>query len=240
MTNNLALSALYVSKLYSSGATAHKALDRVSLDIRCGEFVSIVGPSGCGKSTLLNIMAGLDTPSSGVICIGKFEISEMSDHDRTKLRRNDIGFVFQSFRLLPTFSAVENVAWPLEFQGYSIPKAAEEARQVLISVGISGKAIDRFPAELSGGEQQRVAIARALVIAPKIILADEPTGNLDVDRGDEILQLLRASADNDGTSVVMVTHDRRAAEFSDRVIHLCDGRISELSDEVQPGWETRS
>ncbi len=221
-----------VGKQYGSGAQAVAAVDEVSLCVRQGESVSIMGPSGCGKSTLLNLIAGLDTPDCGRVVVAGRNLSRLSDNARSHLRLHDIGFVFQSFCLLPTFSVEENVVWPLELQGVKGRVARERAREALRQTGLSDAVLPRRPAELSGGEQQRVAIARALASEPLLLLADEPTGNLDTRSGEAVLTLLRELNTTRGLTVIMVTHNTYAAMYGDRTIELRDGRI--VSDVSTP------
>jgi len=214
-----------VSKHYGTGQQVLPALSDVDLGVPNAEFLSIMGPSGCGKSTLLNLIAGLDTPTSGRVIVAGHELAHMSDDARSDLRLKHIGFVFQSFNLFPTFTVEENVVWPLEFLGVRWRKARERAQAILGEVGIDPSARDRRPAELSGGEQQRVAIARALVAEPQLLLADEPTGNLDSHTGQAILDLLRRLNAQHDLTVVMVTHNTFAATYGHRTIELRDGRI---------------
>jgi putative ABC transport system ATP-binding protein len=214
-----------VSKSYGLGPQVFWALREVSLQITNGEFLSIMGPSGSGKSTLLNIMAGLDVPSSGRVFVSEANLAGLSDDARSDARLRNIGFVFQSLNLFPTFSVEENVSWPLEFQGIGSRDAARCAGQVLEQVGVSASARRRRPAELSGGEQQRVAMARALVTQPRILLADEPTGNLDSKTGQAILDILRSLNVERSLTVVLVTHSAFAATYGHRTIELCDGQI---------------
>jgi putative ABC transport system ATP-binding protein len=214
-----------VSKAYSSGRHQVQALSDVSLEIPTGEFVSVMGRSGSGKSTLLNLMAGLDVPSGGTVCVAGCDLAGLSDDRLSDLRLRRIGFVFQGFNLFPSFSVLENVAWRLEFVGTPRRRARVEAAAVLEEVGIGTDAGDRRPAELSGGEQQRVAIARALVTRPQILLADEPTGNLDSQTGTHILHLLRALNRERRLTVVLVTHSTFAATVGHRTIELSDGCI---------------
>jgi len=214
-----------VSKFYGSGAAAVNAVADVSLVVSNGEFVSIMGPSGCGKSTLLHVIAGLDTPSSGRIVVAGHDLAALSDDARSNLRLRHIGFVFQAFNLFPTFTVEENVAWPLEFLGYRWPQALERAAVALEQVGVAAGARRRLPAEISGGEQQRVAVARALATDPQLLLADEPTGNLDTRTGQAILDLLRRLNRERRLTVVMVTHNTFAATYGHRTIELRDGRI---------------
>jgi putative ABC transport system ATP-binding protein len=214
-----------VSKQYGAGAATVPAVNDVSLRIRAGEFVSIMGPSGCGKSTLLNLIAGLDTPDGGHVVVGGHDLASLSDDQRSDIRLHHIGFVFQSFNLFPTFTVEENVGWPLEFLGQRWRQARERARAVLEQVGVARGALARRPAELSGGEQQRVAVARALVTNPLLLLADEPTGNLDSRTGQAILDLLRGLNAERGLTVVMVTHSTFAATYGHRTIELRDGQV---------------
>jgi len=214
-----------VSKRYGSGSQSVAAAVDVSLRVRPGEFVSIMGPSGCGKSTLLNLIAGLDTPDDGRVMVAGHDLAQLSDDARSDLRLNHIGFVFQSFHLLPTFTVEENVAWPVELQGLRTRQARDRARTALDQAGIPNAALRRFPAELSGGEQQRVAIARALATKPLLLLADEPTGNLDSRTGVAILDLLRALNRTEGVTIVMATHSMFAGAYGHRTIDVCDGQI---------------
>ncbi|HTU22917.1 MAG TPA: ABC transporter ATP-binding protein [Gemmataceae bacterium] len=210
-----------VTKVYAQGSRMVHALRGVSLCIREGEFVSITGPSGSGKSTLLHLLGALDVPTTGSIRFADHDLKALSERKRSLLRRRRIGFVFQSFNLLPTLTAVENVALPLVLAGQG--SSHRRALDALDRVGLSGRA-DHLPEQMSGGEMQRVAIARALVTDPDLILCDEPTGNLDSVNAQEILLRLRSLPDGQRT-VVLVTHDPQAAALGDRTIHLCDGRL---------------
>ena len=212
-----------VSKQFD-GKRKVTALDGVELEVGRGEMVSIVGPSGSGKSTLLNLIGGLDRPSTGAVFIDGEDLSGLSDDALTHVRRDKIGFIFQFFNLLPTLSCLENVALPLHLRGWSRKKIDARARELLDLVGL-GKRLDHLPEELSGGERQRVAIARALSIYPPILLADEPTGNLDTHTGAEILRLLHDLHDRLGATILIVTHDLRVAASCERKLSLCDGRI---------------
>jgi putative ABC transport system ATP-binding protein len=214
-----------VGKQYGAGPHAVVAVADVSLQIAAGEFVSVMGPSGCGKSTLLNLVAGLDTADSGRVVVGGQDLARLSDDERSDLRLHHIGFVFQSFNLFPTFTVEENVAWPLEFLGHGSARARGRARQTLEQVGVARAATARRPAELSGGEQQRVAVARALVTNPMLLLADEPTGNLDSRTGQAVLDLLRGLNLERALTVVMVTHSTFAATYGHRTVELRDGHI---------------
>jgi putative ABC transport system ATP-binding protein len=226
-----AVSAQAVTRRFGEGEAAVDALRGVTIDIPAGQFTAIMGPSGSGKSTLMHLLAGLDRATAGSVHIGSHDITTMSDKALTRLRREHIGFVFQSFNLLPTLSAEENVLLPLTIAGR---KADREALDALLErVGLSERRRHR-PAELSGGQQQRVAIARALISEPTVLFADEPTGNLDSAAGGQVLDLLRDAVDLDGQTTVMVTHDPRAAARADRVLFLADGRIvSDLGDPTE-------
>ena len=218
---DIAVSAEGLGRRYGEGEAAIDALGDVSVQFPKGQFAAVMGPSGSGKSTLLHCLAGLDVPTSGQVVIDGTVLGRLNDRDLTVLRRTAIGFIFQSFNLLPMLTARENVELPLRIAGRS---DAARVEQVLREVGLSDRASHK-PAELSGGQQQRVAIARALVSRPTVIFADEPTGNLDSASGHEILDLLRAAVDDDGRTVVMVTHDPRAATIADRVLMLSDGHV---------------
>jgi putative ABC transport system ATP-binding protein len=213
-----------VRKVYGRGETEVCALSAVSLDISEGEFVSVVGPSGSGKSTLLHLLGGLDQPTSGEIVIGGTPISGMTDDEITIFRRRKIGFVFQFFNLLPTLTAEENVALPLLLDGRAWRTVRPNVEAVLEQVGL-GRRRGHRPDELSGGEMQRVAIARALVIDPLLILADEPTGNLDTRTGEQILGLIHDANRSRGATVLLVTHDARAASYGTRTVTMQDGAI---------------
>ncbi len=202
------------------------ALEHVDLLIGRGEMVSIIGPSGSGKSTLLNLIGGLDTPTSGQIEIDGSRLSGLPDDDLTRMRRDKIGFIFQFFNLLPTLNCTENVSIPLHLRGWPKKKIEERARELLNLVGLGGR-VDHLPDELSGGERQRCAIARALSVYPPVLLADEPTGNLDTHTGADILKLIRDVHARLGATVLIVTHDIEVAESCGRVITLRDGRVVE-------------
>jgi putative ABC transport system ATP-binding protein len=214
-----------VSKRYGEGPQAVAALSEVSLAVPPGQFVSVMGESGSGKSTLLNLVAGLDAPSSGRVLLDGRDLWTLDENARSDLRLTQLGIVFQSFSLFPTFTVEENVAWRLEFQGVPWRRARSLARAALDEVEIDRRACGRLPAELSGGEQQRVAIARALVTDPRLLLADEPTGNLDSRTGEAILRLLAALNGGRGLTVIMVTHSAYAATFGHRTVRLRDGRV---------------
>jgi putative ABC transport system ATP-binding protein len=211
-------------KEYELGQHLVKALDGVSLSVVEGEFVAVMGPSGSGKSTLLHLLGGLDRPSAGEITLAGQMVSLLSDYQATLVRRRNVGFVFQFFNLLPTLSAEENILLPLIIDGKKLRDFKERLDMVLKRVGLEERRHHR-PDQLSGGEQQRVALARALITQPAILLADEPTGNLDTQTGTAMMQLLRESAKEMNQAIIMVTHDPRAAAYADRVVFLRDGRI---------------
>jgi putative ABC transport system ATP-binding protein len=210
------------SKVYGRGETEVRALDDVTIEFEGGGFTAIMGPSGSGKSTLLHCLAGLDRLTSGSVWIGDTDLSKLGERQLTRLRRDEIGFVFQSFNLVPTLSASENISLPQLLAGRH--PDAPWFDDVVRRIGLSDR-LEHRPSELSGGQQQRVAVARALVARPRIVLADEPTGNLDSRSGAEVLALLRRAVDDIGQTVVMVTHDAGAAAHSDRVVFLADGRL---------------
>jgi putative ABC transport system ATP-binding protein len=211
-----------LTKVYGEGQAEVRALDGVTLDIYSGEFTAIMGPSGSGKSTLMHCCAALDTPTSGTVTVDGVELAGLKDKELTRLRRDRIGFVFQSFNLVPTLSAEENILLPLSIAGRKPDR--EWYGTVISTVGLQDRLSHR-PNELSGGQQQRVAVARALASRPSVVFADEPTGNLDSRAGAEVLHLLQRSVDEFGQTVVMVTHDPVAAGYTDRVLFLADGRV---------------
>jgi putative ABC transport system ATP-binding protein len=224
-----AVTATSVTRRYGEGESAVDALRGVTLEVPAGQFTAVMGPSGSGKSTLMHLLAGLDTPTAGTVHIGGRDITNMRDRQLTKLRREHIGFVFQSFNLLPTLTAEENILLPLSISGRKPARAEVEA--LIARVGLTDRR-DHRPSELSGGQQQRVAIARALITRPTVLFADEPTGNLDSASGAEILALLREAVELDGQTTLMVTHDAHAAAIADRVVFIGDGRI--VSDLAEP------
>ncbi len=217
----------HLTKSYGSASTAVTALDDISIGIRKGEFTAIMGPSGSGKSTLMHIMAGLDTATEGRVWIGNTEITDLDDTELTMIRRRRVGFVFQSFNLVPTLDIEGNILLPFELDGRT-PSTEERAwiDELIGSLGLSSRLRHR-PHELSGGQQQRVAIARALGSRPQLVFADEPTGNLDSRTGREVLGMLAAASSNSGQSIAMVTHDPIAASFADRILILADGKVVE-------------
>jgi len=223
----IAARAVDATKVYGKGDTAVRALDHVSLDVSTGAFTAIMGPSGSGKSTLMHCLAGLDSLTSGHVFIGDIELSELNDAALTRVRRERLGFVFQSFNLISTLSAEENILLPTKLAGARADR--EWVDQVIATVGL-GDRLRHRPSELSGGQQQRVAVARALASRPDVVFADEPTGNLDSRSGAEVLRLLRESADRYGQTIVMVTHDPTAAAWADRAVFLGDGRVVDQVD----------
>ncbi|HTW17152.1 MAG TPA: ABC transporter ATP-binding protein [Nocardioides sp.] len=220
-TSTIACRVRNLTKTYGTGQAEVRALDDVTVDIHDGEFTAVMGPSGSGKSTLMHCLAALDRPDGGQVFVGDQELSALDDKALTRLRRDEIGFVFQSFNLVPTLSAEENLLLPLAIAGRK--PDPEWYAAIVDTVGIRDR-LRHKPNELSGGQQQRVAVARALVSRPQIVFADEPTGNLDSHSGAEVLDLLRRSADA-GQTIVMVTHDPVAASYTDRVLFLADGRV---------------
>ncbi len=226
-----AVRAVNLTRTFEVGETTVEALRSINLEVGKGQFVALVGPSGSGKSTLLNLVGGLDRPTDGQLWVDGEELSASKEKALTEHRRRRVGFVFQSFNLLPRLTAVENVALPLIFVGVAERERIERAGELLAQVGLSDR-LDHRPTQLSGGEQQRVAIARALVNRPAIILADEPTGNIDTATGAEIMALLRRLNRQQGVTLLLVTHDHEAASFADRIIQLRDGQI--IGQEVTP------
>jgi len=222
-----------LTKIYKLGKVEVPALQGVSFSVEKGEFVSIVGPSGSGKSTLFYILGGLTPPTSGSVIIDGVDFGQLSDGQRTAMRKQKIGFVFQKFNLLPTLSARDNIIIAHDIAGKNGGIDEAHLKRVADFLGISDR-LDHRPAEMSGGQQQRVALARALVNRPSIILADEPTGNLDSKSSDQVLKMLRQSNQEFGQTVLMITHNPAAATYGDRVIHMRDGEI--VSEEQDPQW----
>ena len=212
-------------KIYNPGENEVRALDHVSLEIKKGELVAIIGQSGSGKSTFMNMLGCLDVPTSGKYYLNGTDVSEMSDNELSEVRNREIGFIFQGFNLIQNLTALENVELPLVYRGVGKKERRELSLTALDKVGLSGR-LDHRPAQMSGGQQQRVAIARAIAQAPPIILADEPTGNLDSHSTGEIMQILR-DLHKEGRTVILITHDNDIAERADRVIRISDGRIVE-------------
>jgi len=226
-----------LTKVYGQGETAVTALDHVNVAVEAGEFVAVMGPSGCGKSTLLHLVGGLDRPTAGRVVLDGNDLAALSDDRLTVLRRRQIGFIFQFFNLIPILTAAENASLPLLLDGVKPGEARAQAQKWLERLGLGDRLASR-PDQLSGGQQQRVAIARALVTEPALVLADEPTGNVDTRAGEEIAGLLRQAVTDWQQTVLMVTHDPRIAAYADRIVFLKDGRVVEqaqLRDEKQEG-----
>jgi putative ABC transport system ATP-binding protein len=227
--DSIVLAARELVKEYATGRATVRALDGVSLDVRRGRFVAVMGPSGSGKSTLLHLLGGLDSPTTGDVLLEGTALSAMSDKEVTLARRHRIGFVFQFFNLVPVLSVAENVALPAVIDGKRPSEYAERLDHVVKLVGLTDWR-EHLPSEISGGQQQRVAIARALFTEPAVLLADEPTGNLDSRTSQEVLDLLKEAQRDLGQTVVMVTHDHNAAAYADEIVLLEDGRISDTLD----------
>jgi putative ABC transport system ATP-binding protein len=221
-----------LKKIYTTDEVETTALNNVNLEISEGEFCAIMGPSGCGKSTLLNIMGLLDNPTEGEYHFMDYEVSDKSERERAKLRKGNIGFIFQSFNLIDELTVFENVELPMLYLGASAEERKEKAEAALERMSMMHRR-NHFPQQLSGGQQQRVAIARAVVADANLILADEPTGNLDSDHGDEVMKLL-AELNEQGTTIVMVTHSPHDADYARRVIHLFDGNV--VTENMQEGF----
>jgi len=221
--SNIAAKAESASKIYGSGENEVKALDNVSVSFERGKFSAIMGPSGSGKSTLMHCIAGLDALTEGNVFIGDTDLSQLNDKEITKLRREKIGFIFQSFNLIPTLNAYENITLPLTLG----KKSGDDAwiKQVIDTISLKDR-LDHRPSELSGGQQQRVAVARALATQPEIIFADEPTGNLDSKSGSDILKFMRRAVTDLKQTIVMVTHDAVSASYADRIVFLADGHVA--------------
>jgi len=216
-----------IRRHYLLGDEIVRALDGITVDIYEGEFISIMGPSGSGKSTFFNMIGGLDTPTSGKIFMNGEDISELSERQQAYLRCHNIGYIFQTFNLIPVMSALENVSLPLIFSGLPIEEAEEKAADKLTRVGL-GERVHHLPLELSGGQQQRVAVARALANDPSLILADEPTGNLDLKTGQEIISLLHSLKEEHGVTIISATHDMKMLSNSDRVLWILDGKVDKM------------
>ena len=212
-----------IKKVFRTDDVETWALQNVSLEVKEGEFVAIMGPSGCGKSTLLNILGLIDNPTEGTYMLNGTDVSRMQENERTELRKGTIGFVFQSFNLIEELNVTENIELPLLYMGISRSERRRRVQEIMERVGIAHRA-KHFPCQLSGGQQQRVAIARAVIPSPKIILADEPTGNLDSRNGREVMDLL-AELHREGTTIIMVTHSQHDANYADRIVNLFDGEV---------------
>jgi len=231
MMTTLLLSAHALTKSYLQGQRRLSVLDALDLNIEAGERVALLGRSGSGKSTLLNLLGGIDAPDSGTICIKGTQLQDLDERQRTLFRRQHVGYIYQAFNLIPTLTAQENVALPLELNGYSLPDAASGAADILGQVGLS-EHLSVFPDQLSGGEQQRVAIARALVHQPTLVLADEPTGNLDAETGQQVLSLLENLLADRRHGLFIVTHSAAVAKRADRVLTLVAGRLRVTADQL--------
>ncbi len=227
--NKPVIQVIGLKKIYRVGETKVKALNGVDFEINKGEFCAIVGTSGSGKSTLLNMLAGLEKPSKGEVIIAGEHIERMSESQLVQFRREHVGFIFQSFNLLGTMNAVENVALPLSFRGMGKKERLELAMETLKLVGLTKHAKHR-PTQMSGGQQQRVGVARALVVNPEIIFADEPTGNLDSNTSEEVMHLMQRVVREQQQTLVMVTHDNHLATYADRIFHIIDGKIVSIED----------
>ncbi|OQB21069.1 MAG: ABC transporter ATP-binding protein YtrE [Firmicutes bacterium ADurb.Bin182] len=215
-----------VKKVYRVGTVNINALNGVDLAVKAGEICCVVGRSGSGKSTLLNVMAGLEAPTSGEIVIAKQHVEKMTQSELIRFRQKHVGFIFQSFNLMPYYTALENVALPLSFRGVPKEKREKRAREILKAVGL-GTHLNHKPMQMSGGQQQRVGIARALVSDPEIVFADEPTGNLDSKTSDEVMNMMCGIARDQGRTLILVTHDPKMAAYTDRVINLLDGKVTD-------------
>lgn len=224
MERALAVDVRAVRKGYWEGDREHVVLDGVDASVAVGERVAVLGPSGSGKSTLLNLIGGIDRPDAGTIRVGGVDLTALPERDRTAFRREHLGFIFQFFNLLPTLTVLENLLLPLELNGASGPDETERAHALLEAVGLADRA-GAYPDRLSGGEQQRVAVARAIVHRPRLVLADEPTGNLDEDTGETVVALLDELVERDGLSLVVVTHSRELAGHMDRMLRVSHGRV---------------
>ena len=226
-----AATATAASKIYGSGDSEVRALDGVTIAFEKGKFTAIMGPSGSGKSTLMHCVAGLDSLTSGSVAIGDTQLESLSDKDLTTLRREQVGFIFQAFNLIPTLNAMENIMLPLSLGGQE--GDMEWINKVIDTIGLRDR-LEHRPSELSGGQQQRVAVARALASRPSVIFADEPTGNLDSKTGGEVLGFMRRAVSDLGQTIVMVTHDANAASYADRIVFLKDGKIAGEMTEPNP------
>ena len=230
------LEATGITKTIDTGTHRVEILRGVDLELPAGQFTAIMGASGSGKSTLLGLLAGLDTPTSGKVIIDGVDITGLNEDALALVRGRKIGFVFQSYQLIPTLTAEENVLLPFELSGGDVASGMTRARELLTSVGLADR-MDHYPVQLSGGEQQRVALARAFMCKPPILMADEPTGNLDSVNGAHVLDLLISLNQREGTTLVLVTHDRALASRADRIVTLSDGQV--VADEIQPAGAVR-
>jgi putative ABC transport system ATP-binding protein len=226
---DIVIRALNVKRYYGAGDTVTKALDGISLNVYRGEYLSIMGPSGSGKSTFFNMIGGIDSPTEGMVFIDEIDVARLDAFELAWMRCNKIGYIFQSYNILPTLTALENVTLPMRFAGLTPDEAREKGAEILKAVGL-GDRIDHRPYELSGGQQQRVAVARAMANDPVIILADEPTANLDVDTGEEVIRLLCDLKRDRGLTIISATHDMKMLDVSDRILWIRDGRIHRLEE----------
>ena len=226
---DIVIRAINVKRYYGEGDNITKALDGVTIDIYRGEYLSIMGPSGSGKTTLFNMIGGIDSPTQGMVFIDEIDVAQLDSYELAWMRCNKIGYIFQSYNILPVLTALENITLPMTFAGLSPDEAREKGAEILKSVGLGDRIFHR-PYELSGGQQQRVAVARAIANDPVIILADEPTGNLDVKTGAEIIDLLCQLKDERGITVISATHDMKMLDVSDRILWIRDGRIHRLEE----------
>ena len=225
----IVIRALDVKRYYGSGDAVTKALDGVSLQVYRGEYLAIMGPSGSGKTTLFNMIGGIDTPPAGLVFIDEIDVARLDAFEMAWMRCNKIGYIFQSYNILPTLTALENVTLPMRFAGLKPDEAREKGAEILEAVGLGDRLFHR-PYELSGGQQQRVAVARAMANDPVIILADEPTANLDVETGEEIIELLAELKRDRGLTVISATHDMKMLDVSDRILWIRDGRVQRLEE----------
>ena len=226
---DIVIRAIGVKRYYGEGETVTKALDGISLDVFRGEYLSIMGPSGSGKTTLFNVIGGLDSPTEGMVFIDEIDVAQLDSYELAWLRCHKVGYIFQMYNILPILTALENLTLPMVFAGTSADDAREKAADILNTVGLGERAFHR-PYEMSGGQQQRVAIARALANDPVIILADEPTANLDVDTGREIIELLVRLKEEKGITVISATHDMKMLDVSDRILWIRDGKAQRLEE----------
>ena len=226
---DIAIRAIDVKRYYGSGEALTRALDGVTLDVRRGEYLSIMGPSGSGKSTLFNMIGGIDSPTEGMVFIDEIDVAQLDSYELAWMRCHKIGYIFQSYNILPVLTALENVTLPMLFAGLSSDEALDKGAEILRLVGLGDRIFHR-PYEMSGGQQQRVAVARAIANDPVIILADEPTANLDVATGAEIIELLSRLKAEQGITVISATHDMKMLDVSDRVLWIRDGRVQRLED----------
>ncbi|MCK5805619.1 MAG: ABC transporter ATP-binding protein [Lentisphaeria bacterium] len=227
--NDIVVRVLDVKRYYGEGDAATKALDGISLDIYRGEYLSIMGPSGSGKSTLFNMIGGIDSPTEGMVFMDEIDMAQLDSYELAWMRCHKIGYIFQSYNILPVLTALENVSLPMVFAGMSADDAREKSAEILRKVGLGDRLFHR-PFELSGGQQQRVAVARAIANDPVIILADEPTANLDVDTGREMIELLLHLKETEGVTIISATHDMKMLDVSDRILWIRDGRVDKMQN----------